>query len=137
VLDGALVEAVIADMAGKPFEYEAQMSARAPLMHDVAAAEVGVAEEPVETKIFAEESIPEVAVRLAAVAESVPEPIVVPEPVLAPNAEVEALTARVTKLEQRVSEQEGALRRVVAMMIDWMDKEGSFEARLVQNSRAA
>jgi general secretion pathway protein A len=137
VLDGALVEAVIADMAGKPFEYEAQMSARAPLMHDVAAAEVGVAEEPVETKIFAEESIPEVAVRLAAVAESVPEPIVVPEPVLAPNAEVEALAARVAKLEQRVSEQEGALRRVVAMMIDWMDKEGSFEARLVQNSRAA
>lgn len=137
VLDGALVEAVIADMAGKPFEYEAQMSARAPLMHEVAAAGVVVAEEPVETKIFAEESIPEVAVQLAALAKPVPEPDVGPEPVLAPNAEVEALAARVAKLEQRVSEQEGALRRVVAMMIDWMDKEGSFEARLVQNSRAA
>jgi general secretion pathway protein A len=137
VLDGALVEAVIADMAGKPFEYEAQMSARAPLVQEVAAAEVVVAEEPVETKICAEESIPEVAVQLAAVAKPVPEAFIVPEPVLAPNAEVEALAARVAKLEQRVSEQEGALRRVVAMMIDWMDKEGSFEARLVQNSRAA
>lgn len=137
VLDGALVEAVIADMAGKPFEYEAQMSARAPRVQDVPAAEVVVADEPVEAEAFAEiaeEAVREVAVPLAVVTQPVPEPIV---PMPAQNADVEALALRVASLEQRVSEQEAALRRVLAMMIDWMDKEGSFEARFVQNSRAA
>ncbi len=137
VLDGALVAAVIADMAGKPFEYEARMSARAPLAQSEPAIEVDVACEPVVAEIFAEESFPEVAVPLAVEPQPMSQPIVVPEPVPAPNAEVQALAARVANLEQRVSEQEAALRRVVAMMIDWMDKEGSFEARFVQNSRAA
>jgi general secretion pathway protein A len=140
VLDGALVEAVIADMAGKPFEYDAQMSASAQLVQDVPAAAVVVANEPVKAEAVtenAEEPVPEVAVPLAAVAQQLPPPVVVPEPAVTPNADLEALTARVASLEQRVSEQEAALRRVLAMMIDWMDKEGSFEARFVQNSRAA
>lgn len=140
VLDGALVEAVIADMAGKPFEYEAQMSARAPLVQDVQAADVAVADEPVDAEAFAEiaeQAVPEITVPLAVVAQVEPEPIVAPEPMPAQNTEVEALALRVAHLEQRLSEQEAALRRVLAMMIDWMDKEGSFEARFVQNSRAA
>lgn len=140
VLDGALVEAVIADMAGKPFEYEAQMSARAPLVQEAPAVEADVADEPLDEVAFAEveeEVVAEVAVPLVVVEQPVPEPIVVPEPTSVPNADLEALTARVAHLEQRVSEQEAALRRVLAMMIDWMDKEGSFEARFVQNSRAA
>jgi general secretion pathway protein A len=140
VLDGALVEAVIADMAGKPFEYEAQMSARAPLVRDAPAAEIVVADEPVQAQAFAEiaeEAVREVAAPRAVVAQAVPEPIVAPEPMPSQNADVEALALRVAHLEQRLSEQEAALRRVLAMMIDWMDKEGSFEARFVQNSRAA
>ena len=60
-----------------------------------------------------------------------------PEAATAPNAESRHLLARVATLEQRVSEQDAALRRVLAMMIDWMDKEASVEARFVQNSRAA
>lgn len=140
VLDGALVEAVIADMAGKPFEYEAQMSARAPIIQEASPVESDVADESMAEEAFAgieEEVVAEVAVPLAVVAQPAPEPVVVHEPAPAPNADVEALTARVANLEQRVSEQEAALRRVLAMMIDWMDKEGSFEARFVQNSRAA
>jgi general secretion pathway protein A len=47
------------------------------------------------------------------------------------------LTLRVAALEQRVSEQDAALRRVLSMMIELMDKEGGFEAYFVQKSRAA
>lgn len=141
LLDGALVEAVIADMAGKPFEYEAPMSARAPLMtassvveeveiSDTAEnvehsnAEIGPEDSPVmdEAKPFA----PVLKQETIAIA-----------PVVAPNADIDALIVRITALEHRVSEQDAALRRVLAMMIDWMDKESSFEARFMQNSRAA
>jgi general secretion pathway protein A len=131
VLDGSLVAAVIADMAGKPFEYDAQMSARAPLVENAPAVDDAVADKPVTAEAcaqVAQEPAPDVAVALA---------VVVPEPTPVPNAAIEVLMARVTKLEQRVSEQDTALRRVLAMMIDWMDKESSVEARYVQNSRAA
>lgn len=140
VLDGALVEAVIADMAGKPFEYEAQMSARAPIVQEAPVVEAGVADESMEAGTFAEtaeETVVEVAEPITVLEQVAPEPVMVSEPTTAPNADIEALTARVASLEQRVSEQEAALRRVLAMMIDWMDKESSFEARFVQNSRAA
>ena len=132
VLDGGLVGAVIADMAGKPFEYEAPMSARVSYLDEVEEAELVV--EP-EAEIVAEEVHQEVApVSVAAI----PEVELEPTPVLPANdAEVEALTARITALEQRVGEQEAALRRVLAMMIDWMDKEQNADARFVQNVRAA
>ncbi len=132
VLDGGLVGAVIADMAGKPFEYEAPMSARASYVEEVEEAELVV--EP-EAEIVAEEVHEEVAtVSLAAI----PEVELETTPVLPANdADVEALTARITALEQRVGEQEAALRRVLAMMIDWMDKEQNVDARFVQNVRAA
>lgn len=130
VLDGGLVEAVIADMAGKPFEYEAPMSARAPLVEAAPVAQEAVIEEE-----FVAEPLPEVIAPF--VAAVVPEPVAAASPVAAPNADVEALAARITALEARVSEQEAALRRVLAMMIDWMDKEGSVEARFMQSNRAA
>jgi general secretion pathway protein A len=132
VLDGGLVGAVIADMAGKPFEYEAPMSARASYVEEVEEAEPVV--EP-EAEIVAEEVYEEVApVSVAAI----PEAEFEPSAVLPDNdAEMFALTARITALEQRVGEQEAALRRVLAMMIDWMDKEQNVDARFVQNVRAA
>ncbi len=125
LLDGALVGAVIADMAGQPFEYEAPMSARAPLI--AAAVRPIVVPEPAVKETQAEEIAPLVMVST-------------PEPQSAPtvgNAEFAALAARVPALEQRLSDQDAALRRVLAMMIDWMGKEGSVEARFMQNSRAA
>jgi general secretion pathway protein A len=132
VLDGGLVEAVIADMAGKPFEYEAPMSARAPLMESTSVVEETTVAEEVqepEADVAVEQPIAEISAPCVAVVE--------PESVAAPYNDVDALAARIGILEQRVSEQDAALRRVLAMMIDWMDKEGSFEARFVQNSRAA
>lgn len=132
VLDGGLVGAVIADMAGKPFEYEAPMSARASYVEEDEETEHVV--EPL-VEVAVEKVHDEVApVSAASIPEAEPEPT----PVLHANeAEVDALTARITALEQRVAEQEAALRRVLAMMIDWMDKEQNVDARFVQNVRAA
>jgi general secretion pathway protein A len=138
VLDGGLVEAVIADMAGKPFEYEAPMSARAPLMESTSFVEEATVAEEVqepEADVAVEQPIAEISAPCVAVVE--PESVAAPQSIAAPHNDVDALAARIGILEQRVSEQDAALRRVLAMMIDWMDKEGSFEARFVQNSRAA
>ncbi len=131
MLDGGLVEAVIADMAGKPFEYEAPMSARAPLV-----AVAPVADEEDVGKTIEEEFVAKPVSQVtapSAAAQSAP----FVQPVAVPNADAEALAARITTLEARVSEQDAALRRVVAMMIDWMDKDGRMEARFMQSSRAA
>lgn len=149
VLDGGLVEAVIADMAGKPFEYEAPMSAHAPIMASPSAVEETTSVEPADERV-AEDSAAEEPVFEAALSafEAAPvEDIVAPspEPVvaaaaafpIAAKADRDALSARVANLEQRVSEQDAALRRVLAMMIDWMNKDGGVEARVMQASRAA
>ena len=141
LIDGGLVGAVILDMAGKPFEYEAPMSARAPLISVV-----------LEPEIVEDEMEHAVEVDVVPVVETVADdPVVEFGPVAAisvPHAEpeivhavdigeTETLAARMSVLEQRVGEQDAALRRVLAMMIDWMDKEQSIEARFMQNSRAA
>ncbi len=136
LLDGGLVEAVIADMAGKPFEYEASMSTRAPpIVEQSAVEEVEVAEGVNEPGVpHAEVEPSEMTVAELA------KPFVAAEAqesVASPNADIKALAVRITALEQRVSEQDAALRRVLAMMIDWMDKEAHIEARYMQNSRAA
>lgn len=126
-LDGRMVGAVIADMAGKPFAYEAPMSAHAPVQETAPEAEKRSAvPEPEMTKTPVED----VATDKIAI---VPQPV----PSFAYNAELEELTARIAMLEQRVTEQEAALRRVLSMMIDWMDKETRLDARFMQNNRAA
>jgi general secretion pathway protein A len=126
VLDSEMVAAVIADMAGKPFEYGAPMSSHAPVEKEFL--------KPVAVATVKESSVEPMA-------EPVAEPIVQPaaEPVASPlsNADVDVLVLRVASLEQRVAEQEAALRRVLSMMIDWMDRESSLELRFIQNSRAA
>lgn len=134
-LDGDLVRAVIADMAGKPFEYEAPLAEHAPEL---------VAEAPVVEKVVAVEAEPEVEAdpevaeeveTFAAIPEAEPVAEEAPTPVAASVAE-EALVARIAALEERVAEQEAALRRVLAMLIDWMDKEAAASAQYGQ-SRAA
>jgi general secretion pathway protein A len=64
-------------------------------------------------------------------------PVAQSAPAIVAGPELDALTARITILEQRVIEQEAALRRVLSMMIDWMDKESRLDARFMQNNRAA
>jgi putative secretion ATPase (PEP-CTERM system associated) len=124
-LDGRMVVAVIADMAGKPFAYEAPMSTHAPANEKVVAADVAE-EAPV---VKHEELAPQKAEAVA--------PVVQSAPAIVAGPELDALTARITILEQRVIEQEAALRRVLSMMIDWMDKESRLDARFMQNNRAA
>jgi len=129
-LDGEMVVAVIADMAGKSFEYEASMSTVAPLEDKF--------QKPVE-----QEKMPDaVAATAAESSQSRVDDLtqkVATEAVVTPisNAEIQALASRVALLEQRVTEQEAALRRVLSMMIEWMDRESSLESRFIQNNRAA
>jgi general secretion pathway protein A len=140
VLDGGLVGAVIADMAGKPFEYEAPMSARASFATEVEVEDPVVASEPEVEEVAEEVAVEELQIEEAppVAMVSVVQPTPEPAPSIpADNAEIEALAERISDLEKRVNDQDAALRRVLAMMIDWMDKEGSFEARYMQNSRAA
>ena len=134
LIDGGLVAAVVLDMAGKPFEYEAPMLTRAPIVSAVP--EWG----PVEEDQVEVEEAAEVQIEIdPPVAFAMPEPEPPGEPAQSPTnpVEIEALAARIATLEQRVGEQDAALRRVLAMMIDWMDKEQSVEARFRQNIRAA
>jgi general secretion pathway protein A len=158
-VDASLVEAVVADMAGKPFAYEAPMSA-AKLVPEEAAIDVVTAEEPVgpaeaekslwvantpEMEAFTEievasEPVAEMETaleELEVLASDTNAAVSEMHPVEAPVFDAEVLVSRIAALEQRVSEQDDALRRVLSTMIDWMDKEGNFEARLVQKSRAA
>ena len=141
LIDGGLVGAVILDMAGKPFEYEAPMSARAPLISVVPEPDIVEAaiEHDVEVDAVPDEE-PVAEVLIEEPASVTPSPLPLAEPELltvVDNNESENLAARMSVLEQRLGEQDAALRRVLAMMIDWMDKEQSVEARFMQNSRAA
>ena len=140
LIDGGLVGAVILDMAGKPFEYEAPMSARAPIVSVVPEPEV--VEDEIESQVKSDdmpevEPVAEVLIEEPAPIPPAPLPITEPELLtVVDNNEAEALAARMSLLEQRVGEQEAALRRVLATMIDWMEKEQSVEARFVQNRAA-
>jgi general secretion pathway protein A len=126
VIDGALVEAVIADMAGKPFAYEAPMSSKAPVAQPLPEVQVEEAIEPA----FEAAPLP--------VAENVV-PLVqpAPAPVASDPAELEALAARVAQLEARMADQDATMRRVLAMLIDWMEKENQSLAQRMREVRAA
>lgn len=190
-IDGPLITAVIADMEGKPFEYEAPLSAHGEVALAVpveeaaeeeaqqiagAHADTDMAEQAAET--VAEAQATEAPTHpMAAMAEmpsddlneneapfslSVVEGDEMPDHTdlavdedekisLSEQLEAEATRAeaqeyapandplmeKIANLEQRVSEQEDALRRVLSMMIDWMDKESEVENRLKDTNRAA
>jgi len=177
VIDGDLVSAVVADMAGKPFEYTAPMSARTPEASPVAVeaneeisdvVEEAAAEEidqgsnvevdiapavdmapafAVQQDDIAQEAEAEVTLPEAEVTDEVddapPAVIELPQADVAEEAvEPQAVTAandgdRVAALEARVAEQDAALRRVLAMMIDWMDQEQAVLDTHLANTKAA
>jgi putative secretion ATPase (PEP-CTERM system associated) len=179
VIDGDLVDAVVADMAGLPFEYEAPMSARgevslslpedAPVsVQDFTASTENADKiEPtehataqsnghavdVEVKDFG--TVTDFAQRMAQTdapppivndaAEAISPPVMEFVPSLAPEQTMAQPAMRVTDdigadridaLEARVAEQDQALRRVLSMMIDWMDKEASLTAPENANRRS-
>jgi putative secretion ATPase (PEP-CTERM system associated) len=126
VIDGALVEAVIADMAGKPFAYEAPMSSKAPVVQPLPEPEIDEVVEP------AFEAAP-----LPAAENVVPLVQPVSTPVAVDAAELATLAARVTQLEAHMADQDATMRRVLAMLIDWMEKENQSLAQRMREARAA
>ena len=127
-VDAPLVEAVFADMAGKPFADEEPLWAtREPEMEIVAEIEAVLA------------SVAEVEPALDEIKAFTAEANAVEEVgrIETPAFDAEVLISRIAALEQRVSEQDDALRRVLSTMIDWMDKEGNVEARLGHKNEAA
>jgi general secretion pathway protein A len=162
MIDGDLVDAVVADIAGQPFEYEAPLSARGevalslveetappqpddiagPAEPEIAAVTAQifetqafdaqpetiqpVAAQPFETQPFETQSFEPEPDEAA--------PLVAASFVAAPVASGDE--GRFAALEARVAEQDGALRRVLGMMIDWMDKEASLTQHKA-SSRAA
>jgi general secretion pathway protein A len=142
ILDGGLVTAVIADMAGQPFEYEAPLSAHgevsvalpeieAVIEDTVEPAAVAVAEEEIAEDDDVLELPSASVITLAAPTSA--------EPVAnAADAEtMNALHARVERLEARVTQQDTDLRRVLALVIDWVEKDNQSLAGEIRNIRAA
>jgi general secretion pathway protein A len=141
-LDGGLVTAVIADMAGKPFEYEAPLSAHGEVSVALPVAEAAV-EEMAEPK--ADVALDDAAHDEDAVFE-LPSASVIPlssptsaEPVAnAVDAEtLNALHARVERLEAQVAQQDADVRRVLALVTDWVEKDNQSLAVEIRNIRAA
>ena len=138
ILDGGLVTAVIADMAGKPFEYEAPLSAHGAV--SVALPEVVEAVTEPEIAEVAEEEfgdgdvfeLPSASV-ITLSAPTMAEPVANP----ADAETMNALHARVERLETRVAEQDADLRRVLALVIDWVEKDNQSLAGEIRNIRAA
>ena len=123
MIDGPLVGAVIADMAGKPFAYEAPMSSQAPaLAVDLPAVVVDAAEEPAAAIDSA--NVVAMPSHLAAV------------PTISAGGDA-SLQARIAEMEVRMAEQDATMRRVLAMLIDWMEKENHSMAARMRDVRAA
>jgi len=58
-------------------------------------------------------------------------------PVAVDAAELATLAARVTQLEAHMADQDATMRRVLAMLIDWMEKENQSLAQRMREARAA
>ena len=117
ILDAALVEAVIADMAGQPFAYDARMSSQSA---------------------DAEETPNVVETASSQQSENVVSLVAPHDARKADHAhELEALAARVARLETRIADQDATLQRVLSMLIDWMEKENRSLAQRMREARAA
>lgn len=133
-IDASLVQAVVADMAGKPFDYESPMSATldAPHIADTVAREVMEpsvsSPEPMTLSASVEGQLGSYKASIEATNDTREN---------RPSDATDDLGQRIAALEKRVLEQEDALRRVLSMMIDLMDTENSLEGRAPHRSRAA
>jgi general secretion pathway protein A len=161
--DAALVSAVVADMAGQPFDYKAPLSAHGEVAlaaEPVIEPEESVADEVAEREAdsvvdFAykpavnkenisdwAEPLPEVFEEpVLIIAEPVPAPAVAtPAAVASVTAAPEdtaALKARIVELERQIAEQDVSLRRTLATLVDWMEKENHSLAAEMRGIRAA
>lgn len=152
-IDSSTVSAVVADMTGQPFAYDAQLSEEAPV---VAADKrhADILNEVRPEDFIIDDSVPDdhmlvLPTHNDVIPEQVPQAqestqVNVEAATLADlhpqdsqNREIDILRARLDLLEKRVLQQDDDLRRVLATMIEWMNKEGSVEARFQQDNRAA
>jgi general secretion pathway protein A len=161
--DAALVSAVVADMAGQPFDYKAPLSAHGEVA--LAAEPVIEPEESVADDVADKDSVsvvdfaykpsvnkenisdwaeplPEVfEEHVSIIAEPVPAPAVAtPAAVASVTAAPEdtaALKARIVELERQIAEQDVSLRRTLATLVDWMEKENHSLAAEMRGIRAA
>ncbi|MES2781168.1 MAG: XrtA/PEP-CTERM system-associated ATPase [Pseudomonadota bacterium] len=152
-IDSSTVSAVVADMTGQPFAYDAQLSEEAPVVvADRRHADILNEVRPEDFII--DDSVPDdhmlvLPTHNDVIPEQVPQAqestqVNVEAATLADlhpqdsqNREIDILRARLDLLEKRVLQQDDDLRRVLATMIEWMNKEGSVEARFQQDNRAA
>lgn len=138
LVESSLVEAVVADMAGKPFAYEAPMGDSIGVVREDAFVESAELEQLVPTDAPVEFS-PTVETTPTRDIGFTSEHAEVANDSREDESAEDAsdIASRIAALEQRVLEQEEALRRVLSMMIDWMDKESRVDARAPHSSRAA
>jgi general secretion pathway protein A len=183
--DAALTTAVIADMAGQPFDYKAPLSAHGevslpavevtpetetpqaeaeeihvpevvawqpePVIARNDPAEV-TAELPAAEPVFENEYVPNYASAVVGDIPVISEPVFAaeaPEPIALSVAErragdrrqegqeTEQLKARIAELERQIAEQDVSLRRTLASLTDWMEKENHALVAEVRNIRAA
>jgi general secretion pathway protein A len=149
-LDGALVQAVVADMAGKPFAYEAPLSAHgevsvplpvmaeAVVVPEAVPAEMVDAPEVVATVQEAQHIVDEVYELPSAAVIPLGAPVQAdPTPFAADAETLNALHARVERLEARVAQQDADMRRVLALVTDWVEKDNQSLAAEIRTIRAA
>ncbi|QNQ10960.1 AAA family ATPase [Sphingomonas alpina] len=150
IINGDVVDAVIADIAGDspmPRPINRARAEPVPAVDAVEAPEPAVeALEPVD----AAKPIPIVnaprlpveprPIRFALETETAPEvpPVAAPQAVSAPERAAsipdQALIDRIAALEERVEEQEAALRRVLTLLVDWVEGEGSPDIASVRHA---
>ncbi|APG62454.1 hypothetical protein LPB140_06235 [Sphingorhabdus lutea] len=157
VIDANLVRAVVADMAGQPFEYEAPMSAKASAdelaamhqssmqneHHDIEMAQMAEAEEAeaeieVEAKIEAEaeiEEVNQVVAEKSKPAEEIMAAQILDAPATPPIVSAPIDHARFDAIEKKLAEQDALLRQLMVAMTDLLDKD--YQENLSRAHRAA
>jgi general secretion pathway protein A len=130
IIDRRIIDAVMVDMGqdlavGEDVEVAAPVAAPVPAPAPVAAPEPAPAPAEVVPVAKAPEPARVVEPRLEAVPPSpAPAPVQISAPSLADSSALDA-AARITMLEAQVSEQDAALRRVLTLMVDWVESENA------------
>jgi general secretion pathway protein A len=152
--DAALVSAVVADMAGQSFDYKAPLSAHGEVAlaaEPVIEPEESVADEVAEREAdsvvdFAykptvnKENISDWAEPLSKVFEEPVSIIAAPVPapaVATPVAVASVIAAPEDTAALQIAEQDVSLRRTLATLVDWMEKENHSLAAEMRGIRAA
>ncbi|MFA5968498.1 MAG: AAA family ATPase [Sphingomonas sp.] len=132
-IDGAAVAAVIADLAGdapvKPANDEMPAATQAPVTAEAASPLPmgnGVSAPLPEAPLVAREEMPDTEAMARPAAEEAPTPRATPD-----DHAMALLIERITHLEARLEQQDVALRRVLTLLVDWVegDSERAAAAR--------